>query len=193
MESLKLLDHLDLGISRRTLLKAGLLTALGLSIPNFSFARFADQQPPEKALSLYNIHTGESVSRAVYWAEGEFVPETVQEINYLLRDYRTGDVAPMEPQLFDLFFALRRKVGSTEPFHVISGYRSPETNESLRRVSKGVAKDSLHIQGKAVDVRLPGVELRTLRRAAQALGRGGVGYYPASDFVHLDTGRVRSW
>jgi uncharacterized protein YcbK (DUF882 family) len=193
MESLKLLEHLELGISRRTLLRAGLITALGLGLPNFSFARFPDHQSPEKTLSLYNVHTGEAVHKAVYWAEGEFVPETMQEINYLLRDYRTGDIAPMEPRLFDMFFALRRKLGGTEPFHVISGYRSPETNESLRQVSRGVAKDSLHVQGKAVDVRLPGVELRTLRQAALALRRGGVGYYPSSNFVHLDTGRLRSW
>ncbi|AMV73826.1 DUF882 domain-containing protein [Desulfuromonas carbonis] len=181
------------GISRRTLLKAGLLATAGLLLPGRTLASLAAPLVPEKAVSLYNIHTGESLTRAVYWAEGEFIPETLAEINFLLRDYRTGEVTSIEPQLYDLFFALRRKLGATDPFHVISGYRSPATNAMLRATSSGVARHSLHMQGKAADVRLPGVELKTLRKAAISLHRGGVGYYPDSDFVHIDTGRVRSW
>lgn len=186
-------QHPEPGVNRRTLLKAGVLALAGLSLPNRVMASLAAPLVPEKAVSLYNIHTGESLTRAVYWVEGEFIPETLAEIDFLLRDYRTGEVTTIEPQLYDLFFALRRKLGVTAPFHIISGYRSPATNAMLRATGSGVASHSLHMEGKAADVRLPGVELRTLRKAALALHRGGVGYYPDSDFVHIDTGRVRSW
>ncbi len=187
------LHWLERGINRRTLLKAGLLTTLSISLPDLALAGIRAPEPPEKVLSLYNIHTGESIEKAVYMVEGQLVPETVQEINYLLRDFRNDQVVTMEPKLFDVLFALRRKLGSRAPFHVISGYRSPQTNDLLSREGSGVARNSLHMQGMAADVRLPGVELGTLRRAAMGLRRGGVGYYPASDFVHVDTGRVRSW
>jgi uncharacterized protein YcbK (DUF882 family) len=193
MEPSILLQHHDQGLTRRTLLKVGLLAAVGLSLPTRVMASLPSPRVQEKAVSLYNIHTGESLTRAVYWAEGSFVPETMQEINFLLRDYRTGDVKDMEPALYDLLFSLRRKLGVTAPFHVISGYRSPATNAMLRAAGSGVARNSLHMQGKAIDVRLPGVELQTLHRVAIGLKRGGVGYYPNSDFVHVDIGRVRYW
>lgn len=187
------LPYPEPGVSRRTLLQAGVLAAAALLLPGRAMASLAFAQIPEKTVSLYNIHTGESLTKAVYWAEGEFVPETLAEINFLLRDYRTGEVTEIEPQLYDLFFALRCKLGAAAPFHIISGYRSPATNARLRATSSGVARHSLHTQGKAADVRLPGVELKTLRKAAMALHRGGVGYYPDSEFVHIDTGRVRFW
>jgi len=180
-------------VSRRTLLKAGVLAAVGLSLPTRALASLAASRLPEKAVSLYNIHTGESLTKAVYWAEGSLIPETLEEINFLLRDFRTGEVKEIQPGLYDLLFSLRRKLGVSEPFHVISGYRSPATNAMLRATSNGVACHSLHMQGKAIDIRLPGMELASLHRAALDLRRGGVGYYPKSDFVHVDIGRVRHW
>ena len=146
----------------------------------------------ERTLSLLNMHTGESV-KTVYWADGTFVDDGLGEISHLLRDYRTDDVIPIDPRLVDLLYRLRRKVGVQRPFHVVSGYRSPVTNAILRKNNKGVAKYSYHMSGMAVDTYLPKVELRTLQRAALSLGAGGVGYYPKTGFVHIDSGRVRSW
>ena len=146
----------------------------------------------ERAISLLNTHTGESV-KAVFWADGAFVDDGLGEISRLMRDYRTDDVIPIDPRLVDLLYRLRRKVGVQRPFHVVSGYRSPVTNAILRKNNKGVAKNSYHMSGMAVDTYLPKVELRTLQRAALSLRAGGVGYYPKTGFVHLDSGRVRSW
>lgn len=146
----------------------------------------------EKSLSFYNTHTGEKTS-AVYWADGRYLDDSLAEINRILRDHRTGDVRPMDPGLLDLLFDLRLLMEAQRPFHVISGYRSPATNHMLWKTRSGVAKTSLHTVGQAIDIRVPGRGLGTLRRAAVYLGRGGVGYYPASDFVHVDTGPVRQW
>jgi uncharacterized protein YcbK (DUF882 family) len=179
-------------ISRRNFLTAGLVTTAACLFPHKAAAAAARMFFPERRLFLHNIHTGESM-RALYWNEGTYLPEALDEINYLLRDYRTGEVKEIDTDLLDLLFALRRKLGSKGPFEVISGYRSPETNALLRSKSRRVAKNSLHIHGKAIDIRLPGYELKTVRRAAVDLRRGGVGYYPASDFVHVDIGRIRYW
>ncbi len=146
----------------------------------------------EKSLSFYNTHTGEKAS-AVYWAGNRYLDDGLAEINRILRDHRTGDMWPMDPGLLDLLFDLRLLMETQQPFNVISGYRSPATNHMLWKTSGGVAKTSLHTVGRAIDIRVPGRDLGTLRRTAMYLGRGGVGYYPASDFVHVDTGRVRYW
>jgi len=145
-----------------------------------------------RALGFESLHTGETL-RTIYFSEGRYVPEALNEVNALLRDFRTGDVFPMDTRLLDLLYGLSALTGGRHPFQVISGYRSPATNQSLRRQSIGVAHGSLHLQGKAIDIRLPGVPLANLRDAAQAMRIGGVGYYPASDFVHVDTGRIRAW
>ena len=147
---------------------------------------------PARALALRNLHTDEMV-RATYWADGVWQPDGLREINHVLRDFRTGDVVDIDPGLLDLMHRLTALVGTDEPFEVISGYRSPRTNAQLARQSSGVAKKSLHMQGKAVDLRLPGVKLSSLRRAAMSLQAGGVGYYPKSGFIHVDTGRIRFW
>lgn len=149
-------------------------------------------QAGERALAFHNLHTGESL-KTVYWADGAFVPESLHEIDNILRDHRTGDVARMDPALMDLLHTLRGKVDSHAPFQVISGYRSPKTNAQLHRKSNGVAKRSLHMQGRAIDVYLPDRDLKVLRKAALAMKAGGVGYYPKSGFLHVDTGRVRFW
>ncbi|HEY9148298.1 MAG TPA: DUF882 domain-containing protein [Gammaproteobacteria bacterium] len=146
----------------------------------------------ERQLKLYNLHTGERLS-ATFWADGQYVADELAAIDYLLRDHRRDEVAEIDRALLEQLHALQRPFGRHDTFHVISGYRSPHTNASLRKTSSGVAKRSLHMQGKAIDVRLPGVELKRLHKAALAQKAGGVGYYPKSDFIHLDTGRPRFW
>lgn len=148
--------------------------------------------PYEKSLSFYNLHTGETL-KTVYWSEGLYILEALADINLILRDFRTGDTKPIDTGLLDLLYTLYGLVGSRKTIHVVSGYRTPETNALLRENDGGVAAKSLHIEGKAVDFRLPGCSLKTLHKAAVELQRGGVGYYPALDFVHVDVGRVRYW
>ena len=144
------------------------------------------------SLALDHLHTGERL-RLVYYAGGAYVQESLDKIGYLLRDFRTDEVHAIDPALLDTLHALQSVCGSAA-FEVISGYRSPRTNEMLRRTgSGGVAERSLHLEGRAIDVRPTGCDTARLRTAAISLARGGVGYYPDSNFVHLDTGRVRSW
>ena len=143
-------------------------------------------------LKLHNIHTQEKLE-AVYFEKGEYVPDAVQALDKVLRDYRTGDVYSMHPELFDTLADLHQKTGSKSHFQVISGYRSPRTNAMLHERSGQVAKRSLHMDGKAMDVYLEDVALDRMRAAALDLKRGGVGYYPVSNFVHLDVGPVRRW
>jgi uncharacterized protein YcbK (DUF882 family) len=131
--------------------------------------------------------------RATYWADGVWQADGLREINHVLRDFRTGDVTDMDSGLLDLMHRLAALAGRDGPFEIYSGYRSRRTNSQLANQSKGVARKSLHMQGKAVDLRLPGVELSSLRRAALSLQGGGVGYYPRSGFIHVDTGPVRFW
>jgi uncharacterized protein YcbK (DUF882 family) len=180
------------GISRREFLSAGLVTAVACIFPYKAVAGVSNTFSAERGLSFYNTHTGENME-AVYWNQGMYIPQALADINYILRDYRTGEVKEINTDLLDLLFALRQKLETTEPFNIISGYRSPETNYFLSSMSKGVVKNSMHIQGMAIDIRLPGYELKTLQRAAIDLRRGGVGYYPSSDFVHVDVGRIRYW
>ena len=180
------------GMGRRDFLMAGLVTVSACLLPCRTIAAVSRVLSSERKLSFYNTHTGENM-KAVYWERGMYVPEALTDINHILRDFRTGEVKEIDSDLLDLLFALHRKLESTGPFHIISGYRSPETNSHLRMISRGVAKDSMHVRGKAIDIRLPGHELKTLQRAALDLQSGGVGFYPSSDFVHVDVGRVRSW
>ena len=148
----------------------------------------------ERELSFYHTHTGKRLD-VVYSRNGDYVASALDEINHFLFDFRTGDAAEMDPELLDLIYDVREALGSDATYQVISDYRSPKTNEMLRGQSQnsGVAKKSQHLLGKAIDVRLEGVKTATLRDQALAMKRGGVGYYEASDFVHMDTGRPRSW
>ena len=139
-----------------------------------------------------HTHTGESLA-VDYQVDGVLVPGAVNSLNRFLRDHRNGRVVEMDPVLFDVLWTLRERAGVDTPYQLISGYRSPETNEMLRGLGRKVAKNSLHMQGRAIDVRLPGVPTAKLRDLARELGVGGVGYYAHSDFVHVDTGRVRYW
>jgi len=145
-----------------------------------------------RALDFVHTHTGERLN--VEYAHGtRYLPDALETVNHFLRDFRTGDVHPIDQRLLDLLHGLTRLTETRRPFQVISGYRSPKTNAMLRNRSEGVAGRSLHMRGQAIDIRLADVPLAALRRAALAAGRGGVGYYPASNFVHVDTGRVRQW
>ncbi|HSV02934.1 MAG TPA: DUF882 domain-containing protein [Phenylobacterium sp.] len=173
---------------RRDLLKA----ALGLAGAGLFGPRALAAATAPRSLSLHNLHTGESL-RATYFEDGAYLPDALEAMNHLLRDFRTGEAHPIAPGLLDLVSILRNRVESDQTVQVISGYRSPATNAALRERSHGVAAHSLHMQGMAMDIRLPGVDLAHLRDAALDLRRGGVGYYPDSDFVHVDVGRVRRW
>jgi uncharacterized protein YcbK (DUF882 family) len=146
----------------------------------------------ERVLSFFNTHTGERLTLP-YFADGGYLPGSLARLDRFLRDHRTGDEHPIDPALFDLLHGLQRATRAKAPFQVISCYRSPATNAMLRSESGGVARGSMHVQGRAIDVRLADVRTAVLRDAACELGRGGVGYYRRSDFVHVDTGRVRTW
>jgi uncharacterized protein YcbK (DUF882 family) len=145
-----------------------------------------------KSIAFVHTHTGESIS-VEFKRDGVFDRRGVAELNRFLRDHRNGESRDMDPGLFDILHEIRERAGSDAPFHLISAYRSPETNETLRRTTSGVAKKSLHTHGRAIDVRLPGVSTKVLRNIALELAKGGVGYYARSDFIHVDTGRVRRW
>ena len=179
----------DTRLSRRRVLSLGtpLFLSCGL-LPTLAQAAIN----PERKLSFLNLHTGETVE-TVYHADGQYVAEGLADIDHILRDWRTGEAAAMDRRLLDLLHDLRRGMDSTEPFHVISGYRSPKTNQQLSSKSNGVAKKSLHMRGMAIDISLPGRDLTKLRDKALALKRGGVGYYRKSGFIHVDVGRVRRW
>ena len=152
-------------------------------------------KPYERVLSFFNTHTGERLKTA-YCCGGKYQPEALKEINHILRDFRVNEIKPIDPKLLDLLHELSGTIETDQPFHIISGYRSPHTNSMLRArggSTTGVASKSLHMVGKAIDIRVPGVKLDNLRGAARSLKLGGVGYYPSSNFVHVDTGRVRFW
>lgn len=164
--------------------------SLALSPPPLVAARPVVTQA--RWVHLHNVHTGEKLE-AAYWENGGYVPDAVQALNKVLRDYRNDQVHPMNPGLYDILDQIRTKTESKTPFQVISGYRSPATNKLLRERSGEVAKHSLHMDGKAMDIYLEDVALEHIRAAALDLGRGGVGYYPESNFVHVDVGPVRQW
>lgn len=178
---------------RRSFLKSSVVLASALSVPAFArAAQTTKVEPVERTLRLYNTHTGESL-RSIFWAEGQFVPDALKDINKLLRDHRNNTISQIDPQLLMLLDRVSAKFGGSDVLHVISGYRSPESNRKLAAASGGVAKHSMHLEGKAIDIRLPGRDLAQLHKAALAVRGGGVGYYPSSQFVHMDTGRVRTW
>ena len=145
-----------------------------------------------KTLSFEHTHTGDKL-KLTYFERGNYIKDALQEINYLLRDFRTEDIHPIDTALLDQLFDLKQTLGVNKPFHIISGYRSPFTNVLLRKHSHGVAEHSFHTQGRAIDIRLEGVSSKMIRNAALSMAQGGVGYYPRNNFVHLDTGNFRTW
>jgi len=167
------------------------LAAAGLSLV---LPRPALANTGARALAFDNIHTGEKL-KVEYWADGQYLPDALSEVNHVLRDFRSGEVHPIAPGLLDLLATLRGQLETSAPITVISGYRSPLTNARLRSEHEhsGVASKSLHMQGMAIDIRVAGRSLTSVHDAALLLRSGGVGYYPSSDFVHVDVGRVRTW
>lgn len=172
-----------MSLNRRALIGAAL--TLPLATPALA------SSPAPRSLSILNLHTGERLA-ATYWEAGAYVEDALAGLAKVLRDHRTGETHAMAPRLLDLVANLQAEF-SAKPVQVVSGYRSPRTNEALRQSGGGVAKRSLHMDGLAMDIRMPGVDLARLRDAAWGLQSGGVGYYPGSDFVHVDVGRVRRW
>jgi uncharacterized protein YcbK (DUF882 family) len=179
-------------LGRRRALGFGLgLVALGMASP-LKGALAALPTSGVRTLGFVNTHTNEKIL-ATYWKDGVYDKGALKDINYVLRDHRTGEIARMDPQLLDLLVELHRRTNSRKAYEIISAYRSPKTNAMLASASGGVAKHSLHMEAKAVDIRLYDVKLADLRDTALGMKAGGVGYYAKSDFVHVDTGRVRHW
>jgi uncharacterized protein YcbK (DUF882 family) len=145
-----------------------------------------------KTIALQNTTTGDSLN-VTYFEQGRYLPDALHEINHLYRDHLTDEIHPVDTALLDQLHDLQANLGIKKPIHVICGYRSPFTNAHLRRNNRGVARNSLHMEGRAIDIRIAGVDTRTIRDAALSMARGGVGYYPGSNFVHLDTGDFRTW
>jgi uncharacterized protein YcbK (DUF882 family) len=178
-------------LKRRGFLKLAALTAGGLAASPPTLASFFT--PSDRVINLYSTNTGETL-RLVYWTPRDgYVRESLAKINWLLRDYHSDEVKIIDPILLDQLYSLQSKLGYRSPFHVISGYRSPATNAKLHRTSRRVARHSYHIQGKAVDIRTPGLRLADVRATAMSLQAGGVGYYPYANFIHIDTGPIRYW
>jgi uncharacterized protein YcbK (DUF882 family) len=178
--------------SRRSFLTFGAVSLFAYSRTLSATENGLLTRVPERSLSFLNLHTSETL-KTVYWADGNYIPESLSQVNRLMRDHRSGEVCEIDCRLLDLLCELRMHMETTNHFEVISGYRSPATNSALRAHSTGVAENSLHTRGMAADIRLPKLSLASLRRAAMGMKAGGVGYYPASQFVHVDVGRVRFW
>ena len=178
-------------IALRTLLAVALV--LGISSNSFQTAKAEIAPIREYRLRLFETHTLERID-IVYKRGDVYFPEAIQRLDQFLRDHRTGDVRDLDPRLFDLLHDLSVSVGKeSAEIDIVCGYRTPWSNEFLRRTSTGVASHSQHIEGKAIDIRIPGVPTLQLRNAALALHRGGVGFYPKSAFVHVDVARIRQW
>ncbi|MFN8545232.1 MAG: DUF882 domain-containing protein [Candidatus Binatia bacterium] len=154
--------------------------------------RLASAARQSRSVAFYNLHTSERLT-VDYLVNGRYQSDALRAVNRILRDHYSGDVHPIDPGLLDVIWELRLRMESRAPYHVLSGYRSPQTNAMKAREGRGVAPHSFHMQGRAVDLFLPDRDLRLLRRAALSLRAGGVGYYPRPGFVHVDTGPVRTW
>jgi uncharacterized protein YcbK (DUF882 family) len=179
-------------LSRRGLLLGGgaclALAALAVPVPAFAKPALA----LGRELSLKNLHTREQLT--VEYARGTRYSQTaMRQISHLLRDHRCGEARAIDPALLEQLYGLQKRLRTKTPFHVISGYRSPQTNALMHEISSGVAQNSFHVQGRAIDIRVPGVRLKQLQKTAMSMKSGGVGYYPSDDFLHVDTGPIRTW
>ncbi|HXW83125.1 MAG TPA: DUF882 domain-containing protein [Candidatus Binataceae bacterium] len=183
-------------MTRREFLRIAAGTSAPLAVSQLGWAAMlvpsgAHHAAHSRVLNLFNVHTGESL-HAVYWRNGRYLADALFRINYLLRDYRQNRVKPIDTRLLDLLTTLRQRLHGAGPFQVLSGYRCPATNAMLHAETGGVSAHSLHMEGKAIDIMVPGRSLARVRQVAWDMQRGGVGYYPGR-FVHLDVGRVRWW
>lgn len=175
---------------RRFLYSAGALCGVAGSLA--SLPVLAHAAPATRSLRLVHTHTGEALTTR-YAVGGVYDEAALAELNWLLRDFRSGESHPIDPSLLDILYDLQALANHDAPYEVISGYRSPNTNAMLRRNSTGVAEHSQHLLGKAIDLRLSGYPTLKLGAYARSLSRGGVGFYARSDFIHVDTGPLRSW
>jgi len=180
--------------TRRRLIQTAIASGAGLSISGLALATEAVSETPlpERYLELHNTHTSETVS-VIYRRGEEYNARAIASLRNVMRDHRNGESHDIDAALYDQLFDLATVAGCDARFEIISGYRSPASNSKMAAASRGVAKNSLHLQGRAIDVRLHGCTCADLRDLALAAARGGVGYYHRSDFVHLDTGRFRTW
>lgn len=160
---------------------SGQSLAIGLFVP-----------ASERTLKLYNTHTFETLD-VTYWKDGYYSETALKDLNHFMRDFRAGEQIQMDCRLYDLMWDIQYRTGTSDRISIISGYRSPKTNAALRERSGGVAQKSYHIVGRAIDIRIKGYDTRQIRNIAKAMNVGGVGYYSGSDFVHIDTGPLRSW
>jgi uncharacterized protein YcbK (DUF882 family) len=179
-------------LSRRSFIGLVFFSGLASLAPNPVLGAIRDCISPERSLSLYNPNTRESLD-TTYWSNGRYLQKALSDINHIMRDRRTGEIKQINTRLLDLLYSIGTELKTQKPFHIISGYRSSRTNALLRKRGKGAAKKSLHIQGQAADIRLPGCRLSSLRRVAFNLKGGGVGYYPRDRFIHIDVGPIRYW
>ena len=191
-------DHtIASGLNRRDILKRGCLGMLGalpmLALGNMAqAATIALPREGDFKIAFRNQNTGESFN-GTYRVGHKYLPEAFERINHVLRDHRTNEAFPIDPRAMDILYMVKQKSNSKGQFEILSGYRSPKTNAMLARTTNGVARNSLHLTGQAIDTRLPGYSTSSLNRIARGLQAGGVGYYPKSNFVHVDTGQIRHW
>ena len=186
----KLHKLLEADMGRRRFLKIGAIAAVAGLLP-FPVAQ-AHCFSSTRSLSLYSPNTRDSF-KGVYYADGKYLKDALDEITHVMRDHRTGEMHWIDPDLLDVLFAISQKARNKSPLNIISGYRCPATNAWLRKRSKNVARKSLHLRGQAADIRVPGVRTSALKKVAVSIKGGGVGYYPRSRFVHVDTGPIRYW
>ncbi|MBX2834638.1 MAG: DUF882 domain-containing protein [Micavibrio sp.] len=181
-------------LERRDILKFGLAGFVATAVPTIitTPAQASSSKNSTWRTSFRNEHTGESFS-GVYRVGNKYLPDAFERISYVCRDFRTGEVFPMDPRVIDILTVIQQKMGQRGPVSILSGYRSPKTNSSLRKASSGVAKNSFHMYGQALDIRMHGYKTSGIRNIAVGLKAGGVGYYPKSNFVHVDTGKFRTW
>src|SRR5687767_856614 len=180
-------------MSRRSFIAGGISAALLMNArPAAAVATAVIAPVKDRSLHLYHRRTGEFFNET-YFSEGQYVPDAMKRINWLMRDWHKDEVGPIDPTLMDLLYAIGNAVEAAKPYEILSGYRTSATNSALRRRGLRAASHSYHMVGQAVDITLPGVGLPTMRKAALSLCVGGVGYYPRSGFIHVDTGDVRQW
>ncbi len=182
-------------LSRRQFLKQCLQLSAGCAVAQATFGQNLNKfmhNLPERQLSFYNLRTGEKL-KTTYWADGNYIQSHLADINRLLRDFRQNETITIDPTLIDQLFAIQRIMETKGTIQVISGYRTPQTNNMLIQQKRGAVKNSYHTLGRAIDLNITGVKLEHLQKAAIIMKAGGVGYYPSSQFVHLDTGPVRKW
>ena len=180
-------------LNRRSFIKNSSVTGLAaILLPAISSSPIIAATHNERSIKLHNTHTGESFKQT-YWEKGKYIEESMKSISTLLRDHRTNDIIDFDPKLIDYLYLINQKLDNKNPINIVSGYRSPETNRKLRRQGRGVAKNSFHMYGRAVDFYIPEHAFKIVKKAAFSVSKGGVGDYPYSGFIHIDTGPLRRW